>query len=247
MKNTWIRMMKNESLIDYRYNLFCLPYAGGGTSIFYQWQSMLTNAGIRVCPILLPGREHRMNEVLIDNAYELSNQIYKGIQEELNRPFLIFGHSMGGIIAYELSRLIYEKEKKVPEILFLSGTELQEHPNKNPRYKSDDKEFIEHLIESGGTDPAIAKGEIFKQFFLPTVRNDYKLVETYAFQGEKLNTKVCIYFSKQDNMVHYKDTLSLKKVSDDFEFVEFRGDHFFVNTEHIGICRNICKQVEKQG
>ena len=112
MKNTWIRMMKNESIIDYRYNLFCLPYAGGGTSIFYQWQSMLKNAGILVCPILLPGREHRINEELIDNAYELSNQIYKGIQEELNRPFLIFGHSMGGIIAYELSRLIYEKEKK---------------------------------------------------------------------------------------------------------------------------------------
>ena len=112
---------------------------------------------------------------------------------------------------------------------------------------SDDKEFIEHLIENGGTDPSIAKGEVFKQFFLPTVRNDYKLTETYAFQGEKLKTKVCIYFSRQDNMVHYTDTLSLKKVSDDFEFVEFRGDHFFVNTEHVEICRNICKQVEKRG
>lgn len=61
--------------------LFCSPYAGGGTSIFRTWAEDLP-AAVDVCPVLLPGRDDRLLEV----------------------PFAFFGHSMGGLIAFELAR-----------------------------------------------------------------------------------------------------------------------------------------------
>lgn len=243
MNNTWIRELSKPSSIQYDYKLFCLPYAGAGASVFTQWQRYFEDARIKVCPILLPGRENRIQEKPVDNARELAKQIYDGIKNELNGRFLIFGHSMGGIVAYELASLIYEIENKLPEVLFLSGTALRERPLKNHFYDKSENEFIEHIIENEGIPPQVAENYIFRQFFLPVLRNDYKLSETYCYNGKQLPTKVCAFFSREDREVFYKETLALKKVSEKFNSVEFSGGHFFINNDCRNVCRSICREI----
>lgn len=181
--SNWIRLFKNTSMTNYKYNLFCIPYAGGSVSIFQKWQPLLDESGIRVCPIILPGRENRINEPLIDNAQELANQIYDGISSELDRPFLLFGHSMGGIIAYELACLIYERENKLPKILFLSGTTLPDKPMEQPFYRCDDSTFINYLVQNEAKfDEVVEMKKISDKFELVEFTDDH-----FFINSERIN------------------------------------------------------------
>lgn len=89
MKSSWIKSIPVNDPNFYQFTLFCLPYAGGGASIFHNWQEQLKTYGIKVCSIALPGREGRLTDASIDNALELTRKIYNGIKTELReRPFM---------------------------------------------------------------------------------------------------------------------------------------------------------------
>ncbi|WP_273450515.1 thioesterase II family protein [Streptococcus ferus] len=246
MKSSWIKSIPVNDPNFYQFTLFCLPYAGGGASIFHNWQEQLKTYGIKVCSIALPGREGRLTDASIDNALELTRKIYNGIKTELReRPFMIFGHSMGGLLAYELSQFIFRKEKLLPEILFLSGTDLKGRNSAVPPIHSltDDK-LAQYLVKTGGITEEISRNELFKEIYLPIIRNDYKLVETYDCSMDKLNTKICVFHGNQDTSVDYTDVLKIEELSDDFKIITFEGNHFFINTGYRNICSRIGEQLQ---
>src|SRR6185436_18636157 len=84
-----------------RLRLFCFPYAGGGSSVFYKWSEILPPS-VEVCPILLPGREHRFKEPLFTRLPELVRAIRQALESYLDKPFVFYGHSMGGLMGFEM-------------------------------------------------------------------------------------------------------------------------------------------------
>src|SRR5581483_6298697 len=100
--------------------LFCFPYAGGGASIFYTWLSTLP-PGVDVCPVQIPGREHRLREVPFTRLSELVRAIRQALVPYLDRPFVFYGHSMGGLLGFELTRLLRQQGDRLPLHFFVSG------------------------------------------------------------------------------------------------------------------------------
>ena len=100
--------------------LYCLPYAGGGTRIFDAWPAAL-GPGVEVCPILLPGREDRIGEEPIGRRADLVPLLADALAPGMTRPFALYGHSMGGLVAFELARLLAERGGALPVRLYLSG------------------------------------------------------------------------------------------------------------------------------
>src|SRR5438132_8414567 len=81
-----------------RLYLFCFPYAGGGAQIFKSWQNAFTqHTGIQVCPVQYPGRGSRLRESAFTDCRLLVEAFVPHIIHFLNRPFALFGHSMGAI------------------------------------------------------------------------------------------------------------------------------------------------------
>jgi surfactin synthase thioesterase subunit len=99
--------------------LFCLPYTGGGASMYYQWPRRFE--GIEVCPVQFPGRENRLREPAPFTYDRLANDIAEALLPFLDRPFGFFGHCGSAIVGLETAAAIAERGHDVPGRVFASA------------------------------------------------------------------------------------------------------------------------------
>src|SRR5205085_1456366 len=102
-----------------RVRLFCLPPAGGGTTVFRDWRQEL-DASVELILVQLPGRETRFDEPPIRDREALIERLGRLLLPELERPFALFGHSFGALLAFELARLLRRRGWGKPAHLFFS-------------------------------------------------------------------------------------------------------------------------------
>src|SRR5258707_15603332 len=99
--NPWIYITKPN--LQARLRLFCFHYAGGGVLVFRSWQSKLP-AGIELFLVELPGRESRIMDPLFTRLPPFIYALTTSIRPYLKKPFAFFGHSMGPLVSFELTR-----------------------------------------------------------------------------------------------------------------------------------------------
>ncbi|RPI74026.1 MAG: putative thioesterase, partial [Desulfobacteraceae bacterium] len=85
--------------------LFCFPFAGGGSVIYYNWPEFF-NPKIEIVALRLPGRETRFTEKPFVRMSQLISSLLPALHPLLNKPFAIFGHSMGARIGFDLIRAL---------------------------------------------------------------------------------------------------------------------------------------------
>ncbi|MEN9565690.1 MAG: hypothetical protein RLZZ69_886, partial [Cyanobacteriota bacterium] len=100
--------------------LFCFHYAGGGASSFHNWSDNLPSS-VEVHFVELPGRGFRLAEKAFVSLNPLIEAIANALHHNLDKPFAFFGHSMGGLICFELARLLRKKYGLNPLHLFVSA------------------------------------------------------------------------------------------------------------------------------
>src|SRR5512135_3284299 len=97
----WTSARRDDGAAQVR--LFCFPYAGGGTALYYRWSQWLPPT-VHVCPVELPGHGRRLREPAFRQIEPLVAAAAEGLRTQLDRPFAFFGHSLGAWIAFELAR-----------------------------------------------------------------------------------------------------------------------------------------------
>ncbi|GCE20002.1 thioesterase II family protein [Dictyobacter kobayashii] len=213
--------------------LFCFPYAGGGASIYRLWSQTLPPEVVEVCPIYLPGRETRIREEPFYSLDALIPPLVQALNPYLHEPFQIFGHSMGALIGFELTRQLRRQQLPTPTHLFVSGHRAPQIPRPGSQtWQKPDPEFIESLKTLGGTPDAVLQNAELMQLLLPTLRADFALNETYQYQPEPpLKILMTVFGGSEDKEVdptklqewqkqtHYPIT---KKI--------FPGGHFYLHT-----------------
>ena len=86
-----------------RVRLLCLPYAGGGATIYRAWSAELP-ADVEVRPVQLPARQDRRHETPLTRVDAIVTRLVAAVESLPPAPTAIFGHSFGGLVAYELGR-----------------------------------------------------------------------------------------------------------------------------------------------
>ncbi|MGL6342412.1 MAG: thioesterase II family protein, partial [Waterburya sp.] len=114
----WSDLAKSKDSTSLR--LFCFPYAGGSSYCFRSWFEYLPRA-IAICPIEIPGRGSKIQQELYQRIAPLVKAIAKEILPYLDQPFAFFGHSMGGLVSFELARFIRRQYNLEPAHLCISG------------------------------------------------------------------------------------------------------------------------------
>ncbi|WP_167472925.1 non-ribosomal peptide synthetase [Nocardia arthritidis] len=145
--------------------VFVLPGAGMGPSALRGWQ-VSNPAGVEVVAIHLPGREERIDEPVMTHIDPLADQIARSIDTYSDRPYIVFGHSAGALIGYEVVRrtarppLLFAVAAAPPPSLAADNTDAT------------DGELLESLADSGVVPPEILKDPSAVSMFLPPLRAD---------------------------------------------------------------------------
>lgn len=213
-----------------RMRLFCLPHAGSGSAAFYRWKRELP-ATIDVCPVLLPGREARLRETSLIDAVKLVGGLLAATAPYLDVPFAIFGHSMGSLLGYEWAVQLAEAHLPAPVCLFVSGREAAHLPLPHPDLHGlGDEEFVDELRRRyGGTPEDLLADAELREVFLPILRADLNLVETYRHGPQTmLHCPMMAFAGKLDASVSDAGLEAWGTLTTgEFVVRRFPGDHFY--------------------
>jgi len=180
--NPWLPSAPQTS--DARLRLFCLPYAGGGALLFRPWAGAAPR-DIQICAVQLPGREHRLMEPAFTRMDALIPALRDAIAAHLDRPFAIFGHSMGALMAFELTRALRRAGVRLPQQLFLSAHRAPQLPDRRaPIHTLPDEQLWEQLRRLDGTPEEVLANRELMELITPTLRADFELCETFELAKE---------------------------------------------------------------
>lgn len=227
--NNWI--LRGRPDPQARLRLFCLPYAGGGASIFRDWSRALP-AFVEICPVQLPGRENRFGEKPYAAFDELLSALTDAILPYLDKPYAIFGHSMGGLLGFELIRALRRQGESQPAYFFVSAYRAPDIPERDdPIHELPDERFKAELARMKGTPAAVLENEELLQIVTPTLRADLRVCFVYAYTDEPpLSCPVAAFAGIQDEKVPPTDMEAWRRhVANQFSLHVFPGDHFFLH------------------
>lgn len=210
--------------------LFCFPPAGGATVQFFSWPDQLPEE-IEVHLAQLPGRERRRDESPLLSIDKLLSQLTAALTTLTDRPFALFGHSMGALVAFEVARRLRANGQSTPRHLFGAGRRApQVSFPYEPIHRLPDADFLELLQNRYGALPeAVRVNPELVQFFLPVIRADMTLLETYQYHDEPpLDCPITAYGGQYDLSTTLPDLEAWKEQTGaGFRLRIFAGDHFF--------------------
>ncbi|HVR97327.1 MAG TPA: thioesterase II family protein [Thermoanaerobaculia bacterium] len=215
-----------------RLRMFCFPYAGGGASAYRGWAASLPN-DIEVCPVQLPGRESRLRDQAFEKPEPLIQGLADALQPWMDMPFVFFGHSMGGMISFELSRELRRRGKTMPLHIFVSGRRAPQQPaREEPIHDLPEPEFIEKLRELNGTPEEVLQHAELMKLLVPVLRADFAVNETYTYtEEEPFDFGISAFGGLGDVEVTKEDVENWRiHTRGRFRMRMLPGDHFFLHS-----------------
>lgn len=228
-----------------RFRLFCFPYAGAGAAIFRDWADAL-GLHLEVCSILLPGRERRHAEPALRRSQQAVEFLTPVLRPYLDMPFVLFGHSMGALLAYELARGILTSSMIEPRALFVSGRRAPFLPRRTRKIHAlPREEFLAEIRALNGTPVEVFAHEDLIELILPTLRSDFELVESHAHSAEPLLScpVVAMGGTRDPNTLPEEIDAWRSVTTGPFRSMLFEGDHFFVNSVRTRLLQTIRQEL----
>ncbi len=225
--------LAHELADDGRLNLLCFPYAGGTSSIFNRWRTVLPD-WINVCPLVFPGRESRRQQPHDGNFTTLAGKIAEVLLPQLrNVNFALYGHSMGAWFAHDLA-LRACQQAAPPRCLLVSG---QLSPQLAYPYDTqcemDDSTLLRFVSSFGKLNTNLLAKSRLIDSMLELTRADLSLCETHTPVpfDLTLSCPLHLFANDSDPVV----TLDLQRpwrfrTTGKFSLSWHRGDHFFIRT-----------------
>jgi len=229
----WVSCPKPKPQAKLR--LYCLPYAGAGVAIFHQWLALLS-PHVELCLVHLPGREKRLREAPYTQLGPLVEALAEALHGYFDKPFAFFGHSMGALICFELTRHLRRRYALQPVHLFVSAKRAPQIPDPNPPlHHLPDAVFLQALQQRYGPLPTILlQDPDLMQLFLPVLRADMAVIETYRYQEDSpLDCPISALGGRQDHVANEENLSGWRaQTHSKFNLAMFSGNHFYLQNTH---------------
>ncbi|MFI5727010.1 alpha/beta fold hydrolase [Streptomyces cyaneofuscatus] len=211
-------------------NLYCLPYAGSSARIYAPWQDELPS-WVTLVPLELPGRGARWSESAKSDLSELLDDLARRVEQAGHAPYAIFGHSFGGVLAFELARHLRMRGFPAPRRLLVSGCPAPHLAV--PDESSHDlptEEFVHRLRQLSGTPEELLENDELMELYIPVIRADYTILDHYKpSRAEPLGCGITAFYGRDDEDADRAAVEAWDPYSDrDFAVEEIAGDHFFL-------------------
>lgn len=209
--------------------LFCLPHAGGSALAYRRWDTR-TPSHVLVRPVELPGRGTRMREPLVGEFDRLVTVLAEEISAQIDGRYALFGHSFGALLAFELARTLRHHVGE-PVALLVSGRNGPSVPAPEPLLHAlPEDRFLRGLSVFGGTDERLLADPDLRAFFLPIIRADLRLTETYRRAwAQPLRCPISVYAGRCDPLVTPSGLAAWRQETTGAVHIQqFDGGHFYL-------------------
>ncbi|WP_275094707.1 thioesterase II family protein [Pseudomonas pseudonitroreducens] len=213
--------------------LFCLPYSGASAMLYARWKRQLP-AWLEVCPVELPGRGRRFAEPLQTDLRALASQLADEIAARLDQPYAVFGHSLGGLLAFELVHALRERGLPLPQALFASAASApaRRDSHRELAQEQSDAQLIERMRRLGGTASAVFADAEMLALTLPVMRADFLLCGLYDYRRHpQLTCPIHVFGGKGDRLSVESLSAWQDETCAGFSLEMLEGGHFFINTD----------------
>ncbi|MEV6753067.1 alpha/beta fold hydrolase [Streptomyces sp. NPDC051214] len=240
-RSDWIRRFKPAEQAPCR--LVCFPHAGGSASYFHGLTQRLA-PDVDVLSVQYPGRQDRSAEPSQQSVTDLADQAYEALKPWTGKPLALFGHSMGAIVAFEVA-LRLAADGTVPLRLFPSGRRAPSRFREENVHLRDDDALLREVASLAGTDSALLADPDVRRMILPSLRADYRAIETYRHTGGKrLDCPVLALAGADDPKAPLDDVRAWgEHTTQGFGLEVFPGGHFYLNDETAAVAALLRSQL----
>lgn len=243
LASPWILNCSNDRR-EPRIRLLCFPFAGGNANFFLPWADNLPR-DVELLAIQLPGRSARFNEKPVSSLSVLLDQLTPAVLPLLQQPCVFFGHSMGGVVAYELAAKLISKRRS-PSMLILSACSAPNtKPNPQMLHNLPTDDFWNKVKSINGTPEELLNNKELLNLLEPALRADFKLVYDWQLRYQHTSPPVLpipfqIFGGTEDQSVRCEALEGWKNYSSRKSATHyFNGDHFFINREKKQLLKNL--------
>lgn len=225
-------MSVQRPILRSRLRLLCFPYAGGGATALMSWDKLLP-ASMEPRTIQLPGRGSLFREAPFTAFASLVRWFIRKEGPTLRPPYALFGHSLGALVAFEVTRQLRRMDRPLPLCLVVSGRTAPQLPDPNePVHGLAPDVFKARLRSLGGTPPELLDNEELMDLVLPTLRADFQISETYRYTHEPpLPCPIVALGGKDDETTPVEALLPWREqTAGRFRHHLFPGGHFFIHS-----------------
>lgn len=211
--------------------LFCLPYAGGSAASFRDWSTLAARLDVEVLAVELPGHGRRVGDPPVLDVDEIS----AAIAATVDRPYVVFGHSLGARLAFEVCRQLCQREQREPLRLCVSGTP-------GPRLdrigvgdsRLPDAALLARVEQMGGTPATVLRDPELRALFLPVIRADFVWGDTYRYRpGPPLRCPISAFAGSADLEAPVDQMATwAAETTGPFRMHVLDGDHFFLHSQY---------------
>lgn len=216
--------------------------------MYSSWRHKLPQE-IEICPVQLPGRGGRIKEQAYCSLPEMLDSLMPALVPFLDRPYVMFGHSMGALISFETARRIKQYGHRNPSLLIVSAREAPQCAFScyKERHLLNDDELIAELFELNGTPPGILGNRELMEILMHTVRADFALCETYAYdEAIPLECPIVGFGGIDDNTVTLEGLQQWKEQTTTyFSLHILPGDHFFLNSYESQLLKVVTEEIRR--
>jgi medium-chain acyl-[acyl-carrier-protein] hydrolase len=233
--NPWFRIHDRDP--EARVRLFCLPYAGGSASLYRDWGTALAGVA-EVVAVQLPGRENRIGEPPVTDMTTLVSRLLAALEPLLDRPFALFGYSMGARVAHAAA-IALQEAGRTPERLLVAASPGPASPPGPRAHHLSEPRLVEHLRRLGGTPEEVLGNPDLRRLVLPALRADLAVVETAPRPpGPPLDCPVHAFAGDADREASPARMATWQQeTTAEFALSTFAAGHFFVHADPAGLRR----------
>ncbi len=209
-----------------RLRLFCFPYAGGNASLYRTWSEALSPE-IEVCAVELPGRGTRQAEPPLTQFAQLVEVVTHVLLHFSEKDMAFYGHSLGGLLAFEGARVLQRQSGTTPLHLIVSGCRAPHLPDDGPEI-ADVETLLTYMRALGGTPH-----EQMVRRRWPLFQADFALRASYHYEsaGPLLACPITALRGEHDSAANESDTAAWREQTQQtFTQVTLPGTHFFVHS-----------------
>ncbi|MFF9607550.1 thioesterase II family protein [Streptomyces sp. NPDC014684] len=213
--------------------IVALPFAGGGASFYRRWKLGLPAAVGLSCP-QPPGRETRLDEPALTSMDELVSALADALKGRLaGHRYVLFGHSLGAVTAFELAKALVDRGLPGPEHLFASGANPPEMwPLGGDLHTLPQSGLADYLRSFNYAPEEILASSEFVEYGVPPLRADLQVCCTYAPSPGRLSCPVSVFYGDEDAAVDAQRMSDWGAwTSGECRTRSFSGGHFYLDAQ----------------